>query len=362
MSNLRLRHMTREEVALQNALCTRPEIAFSLGDVPFSLSFDAAVSRAEGLAAAGPALPASSAPAAPASGPAAPAAGVTWKLAVGGAFAWLCLDDAGVFPTLSSLLGGVEFSSLPADVQPLVAEVALEPVLQKAAQVLACGVALAEILPALPIEPHLWKVAFLLRTPDRQTRARLAFADDLRELFGEAIRKASAGRVAAWGALPLVASVEFGRTRLTLAELRSLRRLDILLVEQLYGEAPASVLLNFGASFVVPAQLEGSQVTVTGPPQASTVATAGDAAPLERASPSGSDPRLDAVPLDVVFEHGEVIVPLDQLRTVKAGVSIGLASHADGQRVGLRGGGHQLGFGELVSIGHRVGVRLLDIN
>jgi len=284
------------------------------------------------------------------------------KLAVGAAPAWVAFDNVDVFPKTSTLLGGVDFSSLPAELQLLVAEVVFESAIQQLTQALDCDVAIREVVPTLPVEPQLWQMSLLLHASDRQSRARVAFTDDLCETFVRAVQKSAILPVADWGALPLVATVEFGKTRLTLAELKSLDRLDVLLVDQLCGETPASVILNFASSVFIPAQLEGTQVTVTEPAQAAIESGAGNALPTESPSLALGQQSLDATAIDVVFEQGEVSLTLNELRSVAAGATIGLIIPADGKRVGLRAGGNRLGFGELASIGSRLGVRLLDIN
>jgi len=340
MSQLTLRRKTDSELALQNALSTRRDFASTIDDVPLTLSFEAN----------------------PVGGdrPSAPSAAVAFKLAIGDATAWIAFDDFHVFPKMTTLLGGVDLFSLPADLQLLVTEVGLESAVRTLAQALECDVAIREILPNLPPERELHHFSMVLQSGDHRSRARVAFSDDLCEQFSQAMRKSTVCAVTDWSVLPFVATVEFGRTRLSLAELKDLRSHDVVVVERTCGETPASVVLNFGPSCLVPGQFDGTTVTTTGAPRAVFDASSSDAPPDE-APPRDATQNLDSLEFEVAFNRGEVCLTLGELRALETGVRMDLMLPADGKRVGLRTGQGRLWFGELAPIGNRLGVRLLEM-
>ena len=165
-------------------------------------------------------------------------------------------------------------------------------------------------------------------------------------------------------ALSLPASFEFGRTRLSLAELRGIRRGDIVSVEDWRstgaGIATRLVLGRVHLSSLG-AVADGDRIVldtwkdfaVTLLDRPALHETDSDAAglPLD---------RLDALEVTLRFEVGDLRLPLGELRNIRAGHVFELGQPLQQSTVRILVHGNLLGSGHLVAVGDRLGVRVSE--
>ena len=152
--------------------------------------------------------------------------------------------------------------------------------------------------------------------------------------------------------LPL--TVERGQAQLSLAELRSLRPGDVLMLD----ESPADqVRLVLDDRLQARAELNGDTLKLLEPPIALNPSK--EPPMTQTAIGANLDTTLDELPLKLVCQVGSVELSLAQLRELGAGSLVQLSPQLhDG--VDLMVNGRRVGQGQLVKIGDGLGVRLLS--
>lgn len=155
-------------------------------------------------------------------------------------------------------------------------------------------------------------------------------------------------------ALRLPLTVESGQAQLSLAELRSVRPGDILMLEDWPA---AQVRLVLDHRLQARAELNGDTLTLLESPTALNPSK--EHSMTETAIGAQLDATLDDVPLKLVCQVGSVELSLAQLRELGAGSLVQLSPQLhDG--VDLMVNGRRVGQGQLVKIGDGLGVRLLS--
>ena len=83
-------------------------------------------------------------------------------------------------------------------------------------------------------------------------------------------------------------------------------------------------------------------------------------APEAPSSPAPTGPlNVDALPVQLAFDVGQLELSVGQLRTVAAGYTFELPATAD-RAVTIRANGREIGHGELVDLGDKLGVRIVS--
>ncbi|MBA3623629.1 MAG: FliM/FliN family flagellar motor switch protein [Methylibium sp.] len=90
------------------------------------------------------------------------------------------------------------------------------------------------------------------------------------------------------------------------------------------------------------------------PSRTSHTSSHGEAAP----SPVQGTPDVDAIMVDIELELGRLSLPVSALRSLAVGQVFETVQPIEGNRVVLWCGGRQLGLGQLVAVGDRLGVRV----
>lgn len=158
--------------------------------------------------------------------------------------------------------------------------------------------------------------------------------------------------------LPLCCRLEIGRSRLAQADLRTLRRGDVVLFHEAWldraDDGTARVLLVTHGQAGWRVALTGERLTLI-EPWSPRVTLAADSP-----NPGDAPLSLDAVPVTLSFDLGELTLPLAELRQLVAGQSFDLGRPLAGA-VQVRANGALLGLGELVEIDGRLGVALTQL-
>lgn len=156
-----------------------------------------------------------------------------------------------------------------------------------------------------------------------------------------------------------------GSTALTLAELRRIRRGDIVSVERWTPEGPGlrmSARWGGRRGLLLQATVEGARLTIqelkdeamNRDAHALPADEAGDAA-----APLPLD-RLDGLEVALRFEIGELTLTLGELRSLRPGQVLELSQPLNRCPVRLLAHGNLLGHGHLVAVGERLGVRVSE--
>lgn len=251
--------------------------------------------------------------------------------------------------SLGVAFAGIEMEGLPEDILLGVLEVWLADAMKAAA---AAGVA-GRLTGYAATPPTLapacgWEVAreanphFLAGSLHAERGALDALAGWLGRLPAQPLGRADA--------LPAAVHVVIARVPLPVSALRAISLGDVILVGLPPGDRPQGPCELWVGTRQVGRALRNQQsirVTAMNPP----------AEPAAKA-PAGPV-KVDDLPVPVLFEVGQIDLTIGQLRTVAEGFTFELPATPP-RLVVIRAGGREIGQGELVEIGDKVGVRVVQ--
>ncbi|WP_206951727.1 type III secretion system cytoplasmic ring protein SctQ [Trinickia acidisoli] len=172
--------------------------------------------------------------------------------------------------------------------------------------------------------------------------------------------------------LPIALRFVLGSTMLSVAELHSIARGDIIGIErwQSFGQALRCVATTSDSRVTVSAKALGSRIVIdhieensVTPSIRSDAPGAGPSGPsgpaADAAAPSESSlTHIDALEVRVTFELDERSMPLAQLKALKSGYVIELDQPLNQSTVHIRANGALVGQGHLIAVGNKLGVRV----
>lgn len=159
--------------------------------------------------------------------------------------------------------------------------------------------------------------------------------------------------------LPLFPTVTLGQTTLTLTELHSLERFDLILADHSIEDEQWDVGICFSPSLCFKGKMDpAGKILITGyrtPPFK-------DDNMNENNDLSDKYERLlEKLPVKIVFELGESRITLSELQQFQAGY-IFETERSTASPVIVKANGKPIGSGEIMKIGNRIGVRLLELD
>ena len=287
-------------------------------------------------------------------GPAVDMPGDIIALNAGSGSAWLTLKPTLFEQWLRPWIGSETLTQLPSVLRKAAYHAALAPLF--AALHAATGIVfvLTESptpLPESPARLGLW----LTDTPDGNPSALLHLDDaTVAALTTRLEHLPAAGVKEPWPGLPVHITLWIGQTWLTPQELRQLERSDILLLPPSAPDAPLELMLRQAGWPLAIAHLQRRQLLI-----ARLVPTAmSEPSQAPATPPSALDPDDLKIRLD--FDLGCLTLPLRELRTIQPGYSFEL-DRPDSQSVRIVAGSQVIGYGELVHIDDRLGVRVTSL-
>ncbi|RDU98075.1 type III secretion system cytoplasmic ring protein SctQ [Trinickia dinghuensis] len=169
--------------------------------------------------------------------------------------------------------------------------------------------------------------------------------------------------------LPIALRFLLGSTMLSVAELHSIARGDIIGIERWQSSGPAlhcfattsdghvTVWAKAVGSRIVIDRIEENPVTPSQRPDA-PAAGAPNAGSGTAATSEPSLTQIDALEVRVTFELDERSMPLAQLKALKSGYVIELEQPLNQSTVHIRANGALVGQGHLIAVGNKLGVRV----
>lgn len=153
-------------------------------------------------------------------------------------------------------------------------------------------------------------------------------------------------------ALPLMASAEVGWQHLTVADLRSLRPGDVVMLERPAGTYQLNLSQRYRATCAI---AEPGRLRLT---SALLPLSRSEELPMPASlEPKGQKEPFDDVPVRLVCEIGRVEIPLGDLKALGEGSVLAIGGDVS-EPVRLVANGQCVGRGELVKLGSGLGVRV----
>lgn len=266
-------------------------------------------------------------------------------LVAGSGNAWLTLAPALLECWLRSWIGGETLSRLPPALRVAARQAALAPLC--AALTAATGIAftLAEghappPVATIPLEVWLADAGPPGAVLHLDAATALALAVRL-----ERLPMAAPGQEW-WLTLPVALTLWIGQTYLTLREFQQIERGDLVLLQPAASGIALELILRHAHRSLAVARLNHSQLLIHG------------LLPAAMSEPTAR-PALDPDDLEIRidFDLGQLTLPLRELRAIQPGYSFELAPPGP-QPVRIVAGSQVIGYGELVQIDERLGVRV----
>jgi type III secretion protein Q len=208
---------------------------------------------------------------------------------------------------------------------------------------------------ALPL-PHRFSVALANELTEESLGAELHTDSLGLMLMAGALASQPAEETPLPDTLPLQARLELGRTALASALLRSLRRHDVVLIDtpSLHHDDDGGhrLLLVAGGAAAAQVRVHGHHLEIIAPWKAPTMKLV-----TETPDDGSAQIDVDAIPVMLSFDLGEISLPLAALRELSAGQTFDLGRPLAGA-VRVRANGALVGEGELVEVDGRLGVAL----
>lgn len=307
----------------------------------------------------------------PATTPAAvPAPSTTLRFEWAGAQFTLRLPALAVEQTLAASLGSAALPAVPDGVAQALLEAALADLLATL-QTLGRGAPqlvdwTAGEAPATALPPHAFDLVLRADAGPEAIAATL-HADGLGLLLlaGLVARRPPAPGLEQ-DQVPLTLRAEFGFCRLTLDEVSGLAPGDVVLMDTCFLGGQGTLWLNAGARaglHVAYAQAQAPTAGNAATPPSFTILhpwtdTMPAVSPADEAPANGAAAAaLDALPVRLSFDLGEVSLTLAQLRALQPGQTLDLG-HPLAGAVRIRANGALVGEGDLVEIDGQLGVSI----
>lgn len=159
--------------------------------------------------------------------------------------------------------------------------------------------------------------------------------------------------------LPLNVRFILGKTRLAVKDLQTLGCLDIVLIDEIaqtnYPRNPAKSFLFNNAHFY--GVKKGHKIVVT---KIGDFSMENECADLNLSKIENDELDVGDINADILFELGRKQVTLKELKTIRPGYVFDTADANNAVSVVVNG--KTIGYGELVTLGSRIGVRLLQFS
>lgn len=254
-----------------------------------------------------------------------------------------------------------------------------EPLLDALAAVLQLDLlpqGLREGEPDAGMEPCVWLGFEAVQSqPERIGRGRIGLSAARLQALADALQRSPdlPIDIQPWLLLKFGFRLTLAPIELPLSTLRSLREGDVLVVGHRLAvldglvaaidDGPRFAVSTEGGRYRIDRALPSLPVaTFLSPGSAAKEADAmnddSEAKPTET-PPAAEGPALDALPVRLEFELGQLSVALGELAALQPGYIFTLPQPVEGSNVTIRANGTVVGRGELVAVGETLGVRLL---
>lgn len=295
-----------------------------------------------------------------------PEPGYLLRLEWAGAALALRLPAAAIEQALSSVLDGAALPAIPSTLADAVLEAGASDLLQGlqalgrgTPALLGWGPAQASDLASLP--PHAVDV-YLAADGGAQAIAGSLHLDGLGLLLvaGLVGKRPPEPRPPDDG-LPLALRAEIGFTRLPASDAATLAPGDVVLLDAFFATADRALWLSADGRQGVHVQWPAAADDAALPPRLTVIHPWTETMPATPDAPSNDTAALDAVPVRLSFDLGDLSLTLAQLRALQPGQTLDLG-HPLAGAVRIRANGALIGEGDLVDIDGQIGVSVRSLH
>jgi type III secretion protein Q len=257
-------------------------------------------------------------------------------------------------------LAGVAWSKLPEELLPAVAEAALLGAIERFEQATGYYCSITDLELGRHIGPQETDITvpFLLRDPKGVSLAGEVDVpgNGVGFLVGM-LGALPAGETRDLSSLPVMLSFRIGCDLFSLAEVRKMGAGDVYFIDngQKINEFPVEIVASERLLFSGVFDKMSNRVTVQGREQ-----KMGNESQFETTEEPEQSGDLDDIEVPLVFEVGRTGVALAKLKEMQPGYVFELSSRTT-HPVSVQSGGKIIGYGELVDIDGRTGVRILTV-
>lgn len=320
---------------------------------------------------------------------------------------------AGLTPSLpielfEPTLEGIDIEDLPPDVSSLLVESFGGELIQTLEKGMGVHCSLEATTFTQPQEPFDFVLLFSIKEGDKQDayKGYLALSEYSLEFILDKFQKIRPLPIARWGRSPVLTRIELGSTLLNKQDYDGLNANDIVLLDEMDRFRKNQFKMIISPQLAYDFQYNNGQATILKmtdtPPDTQeeafdddelqdldealdteedqdefedeSSAVASQNVPVAAASHSSGqvhmpakkgtpqmEAALDELTIKLVFEVGQKQMLLDQLKSIDSGYTFELDNPID-KPVIVRANGAAVGLGELVQVGEKVGVRILEFN
>lgn len=260
---------------------------------------------------------------------------------------WVSLSDTSRIPGLKAWLGEAQLEQIPTEIAAIVLDGFLASTLEQLGSNIGEVVEIANVGFHEQVEGMDFSLSFVLSDQfGQQTAGVLAFEKDWAPTIKSLVSVAPAEVSTTADGVRVDVPIEIGQTDLSIAELRKLEPLDVVIAEKSEFLSDQRVMLRFPDAMQICCEVEDSQLVV----HEISPAVSNSQEPMS--ATAAGDLQL---PLSI--QGGRVQLTLEQLKQLESGDELA-AEHPTPQTVDMMAGTQLLGKGELVCCGDRLGVRL----
>ncbi len=187
------------------------------------------------------------------------------------------------------------------------------------------------------------------------------------ELLGKLLHQGNIGKTESdyFSSIPIHFSVITGMTTINANQINNLEPNDIVLMDSYYPLEEKKVLVVLSNNMMW-ANIDNNTVTITGKKETEMteeeleVMENSDDVDVTKDMEENSIIDAEDIELTLLFEVGRKKILLSQLQDIKPGYTFELDTSVD-KNVIIRVNGKKIGYGELVQINDRIGVRILEL-
>lgn len=327
-------------------------------------------------------------------------ADIHFKLKLDQKIIWAGLQPSLPIEMFEPSLAGVDIEDLPPDVSSLLVGSLGEGLIKALEKGLGTTCHLEATTFTQPHEPFDFVLLFTIQEGERQDayKGYLALSEYSLEFLLDKFQKVRPLSVDQWGKAPILTRIELGSTVLTKKDYKNIGMNDIVLLDELDRFRNNHFKMIVSPQLAYDFQYNNGQATILKmtdiPPdteeetyeddelqdldevletEEETSSSEQDATPhagharaeARQAAPEPASSviqtKLDDLPIKLVFEVGQKQMFLNQLKAIDTGYTFELDNPLD-KPVIVRANGASVGMGELVQVGNKVGVRILEFN